>query len=160
MSVSCNCGAKRTPFVGAVPSFEQFSAQQRRAVAVSASLLGMSAALQQSMSPISWSMPQDCSPNSTGTPAKALPLSISTSIRAVTRIRMTVIHSMKRAILCQDDLSTTGSNGNLGQRGIPASSSFESRIGDSSAIVLSTHSARHFSQISAAQAQSVADHRY
>jgi hypothetical protein len=34
MSVSCNCGVKRTAFVGDVPSFEQFSAQQRRAVAV------------------------------------------------------------------------------------------------------------------------------
>lgn len=34
ISVSCNCGAKRAAFVGAVPSLVQFSAQQRRAVAV------------------------------------------------------------------------------------------------------------------------------
>jgi hypothetical protein len=81
----------RIPFVGAVASFEQFSAQHNRAVAVWASLLGMSAALQQSMSPISWSMLQDCSPNWTGTPANALPLSISTSTTDVSRFRMTVL---------------------------------------------------------------------
>ena len=88
--VTCNCGAKRTPFVGAVPSFEQFSAQQSRAVAVCASLLGMSAALQQSMSPIAWSMPQDCSSNCTGTPPNTLPLNSNIRTRDVSRIRMTV----------------------------------------------------------------------
>ena len=97
MGVSRNCGTKRAPFVGAVPSFEQFSAQQRRAVAVCASLLGMSAALQQSMSPIAWSMLQDCSPNCTGMPPNALPLSISTSARDISRIRITPAYSMNRS---------------------------------------------------------------
>lgn len=116
ITVSCNCGAKRVPFTGAVPSLEQLSAQHRRAVTVCASLLGMWAALQQSMSPIEWSMLQDCSPDSTGTPANALPVSISTSIRDVSRIRMTVIHSMKRVICCQDD---------LGQYRLPKSQFFQ-----------------------------------
>lgn len=90
ISVTCKRGAKRVPFVGAVPSVEQFSAQHKRAVAMCASLLGMSAAMQQFMSPIAWSMPQACSPNCIGTPPNALPLSISTSTRDVRRIRMTV----------------------------------------------------------------------
>ena len=94
-TVSCNCGEKRPAFAGAVPSFEQFSAQHRRAVAASAFASGVSATLQQSMSPIAWSMLQDCSPNCTGTPANALPLNISTRIRDVNRIRMTVSHSKK-----------------------------------------------------------------
>ena len=102
--VICNCGAKRTPFVGAVPSFEQFSAQQSRAVALCACSLGMSAALQHSISPIAWSMPQDCSPNCTGTPPNALPLSINTNTKDVSRIRMAVTYSMDGFFNCQGDL--------------------------------------------------------
>ena len=94
ITVSCNCGAKRTALAGAVPSFEQLSAQHRRAVAARASLAGMSATLQQSMSPMEWSILQACSPNSTGMPANALPVSISTSISDVSLIRMTAAYSM------------------------------------------------------------------
>jgi hypothetical protein len=102
ITVSCNCGAKRLTFAGAVPSFEQFTAQHRRAVAVRAFPLGISATLQQSMLPIAWSMLQDCSPpNCTGTPANALPLSMSTSIRDVSRIRITVGYCMNGSFTCQ-----------------------------------------------------------
>ncbi len=51
-TVSCNCGENGATFAGAVPSFEQFSAQHRRAVATPAFPAVISAALQQSISPI------------------------------------------------------------------------------------------------------------
>ena len=103
-TTSCNCGENGATFAGAVPSFEQFSAQQRSAVAASLFLCAIRAALQQSIPPTEWSIPQDCSPNCIGTPANALPLSIKTSTRDVSRIRMTATYSMNRPFNCQGDL--------------------------------------------------------
>jgi hypothetical protein len=81
--------------VGVVPFWEQFSEQQRRALATCGVLLLLSAALQQSISPIAPPMLHDCSPECRGVPAKAPLATINKSTSDENRVLMATDHSME-----------------------------------------------------------------
>lgn len=89
---NCNFGETLPEPEGEVPSFEQFTAQHRRADADSAVWAFMSAALQQSIAPIAPPIGHTFSPECIGMPARALPPSTSTSTNDVSRSLIAISH--------------------------------------------------------------------
>ncbi len=77
---------------GAVPSFEQSTAQHKRAAATAGVWLCLRAALQHSMSPIAPPMLHESSLECRGMPAKALPASTSNSTKDVSRFLIVANH--------------------------------------------------------------------
>ncbi len=105
---NCNFGETFTELEGELPSFEQFTAQHKRADADSAVWAFMSAALQQSIAPIAPPIGHIFSPECIGMPATTLPPSTITSTRDVSRSLMVSTTLWKTLNRCQHPVDPRG----------------------------------------------------